>query len=90
MMFVPTLCPLSVSPFDFSRSRELIERAAQPTKKWIDEGGLERTALPWYEQCNTQTNRLWNSMICCRTLLIGSTIQIPMSRGHLSDEGLNI
>ena len=43
---VPTLCPLAVSPFDFSRSRELIERAAQSTKKWIDEGGLERRALP--------------------------------------------
>ena len=43
---VPTLCRLSVSPFDFSRSRELIERAAQSTKKWIDEGGLERRALP--------------------------------------------
>jgi hypothetical protein len=43
---VPALCPLAVSPFDFSRSRELIERAAQSTKKWIDEGGLERRALP--------------------------------------------
>ena len=43
---VPTLCPLSVSPFDFSRSRELIERAAQSTKKWIEEDGLQRRALP--------------------------------------------
>ena len=43
---VPTLCPLAVSPFDFSASSELIERAAQSTKKWIDEGGLTRRALP--------------------------------------------
>ncbi len=43
---VPTLCPLAVSPFDFSRSRELIERAAHSTKKWIDERGLERRAHP--------------------------------------------
>src|SRR5262245_32110672 len=43
---VPTLCPLAVSPFDFSASRELIERAAQSTKKWIEEGGLTRKSLP--------------------------------------------
>jgi len=43
---VPTLCPLAVSPFDFTASRALIERAAQSSQKWIDEGGLERRALP--------------------------------------------
>ena len=43
---VSTLCPLSVSPFDFSASRELIERAAQSMKKWIEDGALTRRALP--------------------------------------------
>jgi NTE family protein len=43
---MPTLCPLAVSPFDFSAAKELIERAAQSSKKWIDEGGLTRSALP--------------------------------------------
>ena len=43
---VPTLCPLAVSPFDFSAARELIERAAHSAKKWIDEGGLTRRARP--------------------------------------------
>jgi len=43
---VPTLCPLAVSPFDFSASRTLIEMAAQSSQKWIAEGGLERRALP--------------------------------------------
>ena len=43
---VPTLCPLAVSPFDFSRAKELIELAVQSTKKWIDEGGLTRRSLP--------------------------------------------
>jgi NTE family protein len=43
---MPTLCPLAVSPFDFSASRELIERAAQSSKKWIEEGGLTRRARP--------------------------------------------
>lgn len=41
---MPTLCPLAVSPFDFSASRELIERAARSSKKWIEEGGLTRRA----------------------------------------------
>jgi NTE family protein len=43
---VPTLCPLAVSPYDFSASRELIERAAQSSKEWIDMGGLTRQARP--------------------------------------------
>jgi NTE family protein len=43
---MPTLCPLAVSPFDFSASKELIERAAQSSKKWIEEGGLARRARP--------------------------------------------
>src|SRR5262249_38459155 len=43
---VPTLCPLAVSPFDFSASAELMERAAEEAKKWIDGGGLERRARP--------------------------------------------
>jgi NTE family protein len=43
---VPTLCPLAVSPFDFSAATELIERGARSAKKWIDEGGLTRRARP--------------------------------------------
>ncbi|HZS63116.1 MAG TPA: patatin-like phospholipase family protein [Xanthobacteraceae bacterium] len=43
---VPTLCPLAVSPFDFSSSRELIERAARSSQKWIEDGGLTRSARP--------------------------------------------
>jgi NTE family protein len=43
---VPTLCPLAVSPFDFSAAPQLIERAAESAKKWIEEGGLTRQARP--------------------------------------------
>jgi NTE family protein len=43
---VPTLCPLAVSPFDFSVAKELIERGAASARKWIDEGGLTRRARP--------------------------------------------
>jgi NTE family protein len=40
---VPHLCPLDVSPFDFTRAGALIERSAQVTRDWIDRGGLRRS-----------------------------------------------
>jgi len=43
---VPTLCPLDVSPYDFSASHYLIERAAENTRKWLDRGGLSRRSSP--------------------------------------------
>ena len=43
---VPPLCPLAVSPYDFSRAHELIERAAQSTRRWLDSGGLTQQRIP--------------------------------------------
>jgi Patatin-like phospholipase len=43
---VPALCPLDVSPYDFSASRYLMERAEASTRKWLDGGGLSRRSLP--------------------------------------------
>jgi len=43
---VPMLCPLEIEPYDFSKSRYLIERAAQSTRQWLDGGGLLRRSLP--------------------------------------------
>lgn len=43
---VPSLCPLAVSPFDFSQTDELIARAAAGTREWLAEGGLEREQIP--------------------------------------------
>jgi NTE family protein len=43
---VPSLCPLAVSPYNFSNTGELIERAAQNTRTWIDGGGLSRQEVP--------------------------------------------
>lgn len=40
----PALCPLAVSPYDFSASHQLIERARHDTREWIRGGGLERRA----------------------------------------------
>lgn len=42
----PPLCPLTGSPYDFSRTDELIERGAKRTEEWLAEGGLERREIP--------------------------------------------
>jgi NTE family protein len=46
LRLVPALCPLDVSPYDFTRAASLIERARGSTEKWIAEGGLETPASP--------------------------------------------
>ncbi|HEX7054275.1 MAG TPA: patatin-like phospholipase family protein [Burkholderiales bacterium] len=46
LITVPPLCPLAVSPYDFSRAGELIERAAEQTRRWLREGGLEKQRIP--------------------------------------------
>ena len=33
---IPPLCPVSVSPVDFGRSGELIDRARRATRRWLD------------------------------------------------------
>jgi NTE family protein len=38
---LPPLCPLSVSPTDFSRGGELIERSHRAALAWIDGGGID-------------------------------------------------
>ena len=43
---VPTLCPLDVSPFDFSKTEMLMDRAARETRAWIAGGGLSRQEVP--------------------------------------------
>jgi NTE family protein len=46
VLIVPSLCPLDVSPYDFSSAGQLIERAADNTRKWIEGGGLSRPDIP--------------------------------------------
>ncbi|MGJ0509429.1 MAG: patatin-like phospholipase family protein [Methylocystis sp.] len=46
LRLVPALCPLDVSPYDFSRAAALIGRAARSTEEWIAQGGLHAPALP--------------------------------------------
>ena len=41
LVIVPPLCPLDVSPHDFSHSTELIRRADAVTRLWLRKGGLD-------------------------------------------------
>jgi len=36
LQVVPPLCPVAISPVDFSRSPELIDRARRATRRWLD------------------------------------------------------
>jgi NTE family protein len=42
----PNLCPLAVSPFDFSQADALITQAAANTKQWLETGGLSQPNTP--------------------------------------------
>ena len=50
MRIAPPLCPLSHSSYDYSKGSELIARARESTKTWINGGGLVRCEFP--EQLN--------------------------------------
>ncbi len=43
---VPPLCPLVASPYDFSQTAALIERARLATDDWLDKGGLQQSRIP--------------------------------------------
>jgi NTE family protein len=43
---VPPACPVDIPPYDFSRSAELIERAADATERWLASGALGERAAP--------------------------------------------
>ncbi len=59
---LPPLCPLDVSMFNFTRTKELISRAEEKTADWIKTDGLEKkanldTLRPHYHKQNN-INRL--------------------------------
>lgn len=43
---VPSLCPVDVSPLDFSKTGHLIDAAEQQTSGWLEAGGLETQDIP--------------------------------------------
>ena len=46
VLTVPPLCPIAISPYDFSHAHELIGRAAESTRRWLQGGGLSRQRIP--------------------------------------------
>ena len=42
---LPPLCPLGGSPYDFSQTSQLIERATESTNAWLVGGGLGRPRI---------------------------------------------
>jgi NTE family protein len=42
MIVVPPLCPVEVTPYDFSQTASLIERARASTANWLDNSGLRK------------------------------------------------
>ena len=46
VIVVPPLCPVEVTPFDFSQTASLIKRAERSTNEWLEKGGLESTEIP--------------------------------------------
>ena len=46
LRIVPTLCPLDCSPYDYSSAATLIQRAAESTRLWLAQGGLDQPGTP--------------------------------------------
>jgi NTE family protein len=46
IVVVPSLCPLDVSSYDYSKGAALIERAALQTLAWLADGGEQRFEMP--------------------------------------------
>lgn len=46
ILTVPPLCPLAVSPYDFSQAGALIERAAGSARRWLQQDGLTQRRIP--------------------------------------------
>jgi NTE family protein len=46
LRLVPPLCPLSQSSYDYSHGTALIAAARESTRRWLDDGGLDRDGFP--------------------------------------------
>lgn len=46
IVVVPPLCPVEVTPYDFSQTASLIKRAQRSTRDWLRSGGLQSREIP--------------------------------------------
>lgn len=58
LRLVPPLCPLDASPADFSRAGELIERAADSTRDWLEGGGFDTLVIPDHMRPHSHDGRI--------------------------------
>jgi NTE family protein len=46
LRMVPPLCPMDTASFDYSRGTALVAAARDSTRRWLEQGGLERDGFP--------------------------------------------
>ncbi len=46
LRLVPPLCPLAQSSYDYSQGAALVAAARETTRRWLDDGGLDRDGFP--------------------------------------------
>ena len=46
LVVVPPLCPVEVTPYDFSQTATLISRSEHSTDDWLRKGGLHSDDIP--------------------------------------------
>jgi hypothetical protein len=64
MRFAPPICPLSQSPYNYSNGADLIAKARNVTRAWIDGGGLDCGDFP--DQLATHTHACGSAQSRCR------------------------
>lgn len=46
LRIVPSLCPLDISPYDYSAGKSLIAQSRACTQQWLETGGLDHAGVP--------------------------------------------
>lgn len=46
LRLVPPLCPLNQSSYDYSHGTHMIDAARESTRRWLADGGLDRSGFP--------------------------------------------
>jgi NTE family protein len=77
---VPPLCPLAVSPYDFSHAGELIERAAAQTRRWLERRGLGQHRIP--DALRPHSHAGGSETCEAETETSGSRLSAPATESH--------
>jgi len=55
LIVMPPPCPLSITPIDFGRAEELIERSTHESRAFLEDGGADRPAIRMHMHRHAQT-----------------------------------